>query len=248
MLEKSGRPREALPLYDEIFAIAARRYPATDPTIIIWHNNLALAVAAAGDLARTETLTRSNVAQATKAWGADDDKTLLTLFNQGLLQAWKGCDAEVGAALAQALAGYAAKRAADDIDLNDTRIARARWATSCRRFDEAQTLLTEAARYRDRYKPVSAFRLAEAEALLRLERDGDTGPMQDVETLAANTYTPVDPRVVLARLPRAEWLYAHGRRDEAAQLAAGILSGVEARLVAESPLLVRIRGLLQSAR
>ena len=245
MLEKSGRPLEALPLYDEIFAIAARRYPASDAALIIWHNNLALVASAAGDLARTETLTRSNVADATKAWGADADNTLLMLFNQGTLQTWKGCDEETGAALAQALAGYAAKKPPHDIDLNDTRVMRARWAVTCRHFDEAQGLLAEAARWRDSYKPLSAFRLAEAEALLRLERDGDTGAMEKVETLAASTYTSIDPRVALARLPRAEWLQAHGRGDEAAQLAVGILSGVEGRLVPESPLLVRIRGLMR---
>lgn len=244
MLEKSGRPLDALPLYDEIFAIAARRYPANDPVLLIWNNNLAVVAAAAGDLARAETLARSNVVQATQAWGADDDGTLLMLFNQGLLQAWKGCDAQAGAALAQALAGYAAKKPPDEIDLNDARVMRARWAVACRQFEEAQSLLTEAARYRERYKPVSAFRLAEAEALLRLERDGDTGPMQAAEALAARTYTAVDPRVALARLPRAEWLQAHGRRDEAAQLAATILSGVEGWLLAQSPLLVRIRSLM----
>jgi eukaryotic-like serine/threonine-protein kinase len=245
MLEKAGRPREALPLYDEIFAIAARRYPADDPALIVWSNNLALASAAAGDLARTEALTRSNVAQATKAWGADADTTLLTLFNQGMLQTWKGCDAETGAALAQALASYVAKKPPEDIDLNDARVARARWAVSCRHFEEAQSLLTEAARYRASYRPISTYRLAQTEALLRLQRDGDPAPMQAVETLAASTFTPIDPQVALARLPRAQWLQAQGRRDEAAQLAAGILTGVEGKLVPESPLLVRIRSLLQ---
>ncbi len=246
MLEKSGRPLEALPLYDEIFAIAARRYPATDAALIIWHNNLALAASTAGDLVRTGTLTRSNVVDATKAWGIDADNTLLMLFNQGTLQTWKGCDEEAGAALAQALAGYAAKRPPHDIDLNDTRVMRARWATMCRRFEEAQGLLAEAARYRDSYKSLSAFRLAEAQALLRLERDGDTGAMEKVENLAASTYARGDPRVALARLPRAEWLRAQGRGDEAAKLAAGILSGLEGRLVPESPLLARVRDLLTS--
>ncbi|WP_257385960.1 serine/threonine-protein kinase [Tahibacter caeni] len=247
MLEKSGRALDALPLYDEIFAIAARRYPATDPSLIVWNNNLALAAAAAGDLARTETLTRRNVAQATQAWGADADNTLLMLFNQGTLQTWKGCDAEAGAALAQALAGYAAKKPADDIDLNDTKVMRARWAVACRQFEEAQSLLTEAARHREIYKPLSAFRLAEAEALLRLERDGDAGPMQAVESLAASTYATADPRVALARLPRAEWLLAHGRRSEAAELAASVLPAIEGRLVPTSALLARVRGMLQPA-
>lgn len=247
MLEKSGRALQALPLYDEIFAIAARRYAANDPALIIWNNNLVVVTAAAGDLVRTESLSRSNVAQATQAWGPNDDITLLTLYNQGLLQAWKGCDAEAGAALAQALAGYTAKKPPQDIDLNDARVARARWAVACGQFEEAQSLLREAARYRDSYQPVSALRLAEAEALLRLQRDGDTQPLQAAEALAAATYTPADPRIALARLPRAQWLYAHGRRDEAAQLAAGILSGVEGRLVAQSPLLARLRELMRPA-
>jgi len=247
MLERSGHALEALPLYDEMFAIAARKYTANDPTLIIWNNNLAVATAAAGDFARTDALTRDNAAQAAKAWGPGDAATLLTLYNRGVLQTWKGCDADTGAALEQALAGYAAKKPPNDVDLNDARVARARWAVTCRRFEEAQSLLTEAARYRDSYKPVSAFRLAEAEALLRLERDGDTAPMEQAETLAAGTYAPIDPRVALARLPRAEWLQAHGRRDEAAQLATGILSGIDGRLVAESPLLARVRGLSQPA-
>jgi serine/threonine-protein kinase len=82
MLEKSGRPLEALPLYDDIFAIASRKYTADDPTLIIWRNGLALATAAAGDVARAETLLRDDAAQAMKTWGANDNATLLMQYNQ----------------------------------------------------------------------------------------------------------------------------------------------------------------------
>ena len=247
MLEKAGRPLEALPLYDAIFAIAARKYPPDDPTFIIWNNNLAVAAAAAGDLTRTETLTRNTVAQATRTWGANDNMTLLTLYNQGMLQAWKDCDAQAGAALAQAVAGYAAKRPPQDLDLNDAKVARARWAVSCGNFEEAQGLLSDAARYRETYPPVSIYRLAEAEALLRLRRDGDPSALQTVEILATNTYLPADPRVALARLPRAQWLHDHGHVREARQLAANILPGIQGKLVLDSPLLARVRDLLQPA-
>ena len=241
MLEKSGRPLEALPLYDDIFAIASRKYPADDPTLIIWRNSLALAAAAAGDIAHAEALTRETVAQATKTWGVDDDATLLMEYNFGALRAWKDCDADAGAILAQSLAGYSAKKKPDNVDLNDAKVMRARWAATCGYFEEAQSLLAEAARYRDGSKPLSAYRLADAEAMLRLERDGDVDAMKNVEDLAAKTFTSIDPRIALARLPRTLWLQAHGQRDEAARLAAGILSDVEGKLIPDSPVLARIR-------
>jgi hypothetical protein len=78
---------------------------------------------------------------------------------------------------------------------------------------------------------------------LRLERDGDAAAMKDAEDLAAKTFMPIDPRVALARLPRAQWLHAHGHAQEAAKLASTILADVDGKLVADSPLLARIRDL-----
>ncbi|WP_300617060.1 serine/threonine-protein kinase [Dokdonella sp.] len=249
MLGDSGRALEALPIYDEIFAIARRKLPGDDDSIAMWTQQRANVAEAAGDLAQAERWIGEAVARAKRKWGPRDALTATYLVRQGRILNWRGCEAEGGAALQDALAVLADQRPSDDMELNEARVQRARWLTSCGRVDTAQELLREAASHRADLPPMLALRLAQAEAQLRLQRDGDADALQavqDAEALAARTYAPHDARIALARLPRAEWLRVHGRRDEAAQLAAGILADVDGKLLTESPLFARIRRLHRS--
>lgn len=245
-LVNAGRAKEALPLYDEIFAIAARKLAADDGSVLVWQYNFAGIVAETGDLDRAAKLIREVVPKAQRQWGADNAGTATMLVKQGSILGWRDCDAEGGAALDQALAVYAAKRPQDDDDLFTAKLQRTRWLTSCKRFEEAQAQLAEVAPHGAALKPLTASLLAQIQALLRLQRDGDAAAlaaMQDAETRAATVFAPADPRTALAKLPRAEWLHAHGRNDEAAKLGATILAGVEGKLVPDSPLLTRIGAL-----
>ncbi|MEO8802427.1 MAG: serine/threonine-protein kinase [Rudaea sp.] len=245
-LTNAGRAMEALPLYDEIFAIAARKLSKDDGSVLVWEYNFAGNVADTGDLDHAAKLIREAAAKVRHPWGPDSLGMAMVLVKQANILEWHDCDAEAGAALDRALAIYAAKPAQENDDLYAAKVQRARWLTSCKRFDEAQAQLGEVAPHNADLKPLAALHLAQAQALLRLQRDGDAAAlatMQDAESLAAKAYTPADARIALAKLPRAEWLHAHGRNDEAAKLGTAILAGVDGKLVPDSPLLARVRAL-----
>jgi len=245
MLYEAGRSREALPLYDKIFSIAARKVSKDDDSLLVWRQTFAKNAAAAGDIERAKTAIAESVADARRLRVAG---YLLarTLRRQGYILSALGCAAETGGALDEAESIYAERHKPDDADLNETKIEKALWLASCARVDEASALLEAVAPYRATLKPVPSWQQAQAQALVRLLRDGDAGAlagMENVETAAAKVYAPGDARIALAKLPRAEWLHAHGRNDEAATLAAAILAGTEGKLVPDSPLLARIRAL-----
>lgn len=245
-LVNAGHATEALPLYDQVFAIAARKLPEDDGALLVWQYHVVGITAETGDLDRAATLSRELIANATRLWGPDNMGMAQILTTHGRILTWRGCDAEGGAALDQALAVHAAKPPREIDDIHATKVHRARWLIACGRLDDAQRQLTEVVPHAATLKPVTAWQLAYTQALLRLQRDGNAAAlsdMQDTETLAAKIYAPADARIALALLPRAEWLYAHDRKDEAATLATSILAGVEGKLVPHSPLLARIRSL-----
>jgi serine/threonine-protein kinase len=245
-LQKAGRAKEALPLYDEIFAIAARKLPADDGAVLVWRSNLTNAAAEAGDLDRAAKLNSEVLPEVRRRWGPSMAGTALVLLTRSRILGWRDCDADGGQAIDEALAIYAKKPPSDPDDLRTAKVQRARWLISCKRFDEAQAQLAEAASQATKLAPMTALQLKQAQALLHLQRDGDAAAlaeMQDAEALAAKVYAPGDARIALAKLPRAEWLRAHDRNAEAAALAAGISAGVEGKLVPDSPVLARIRSL-----
>ena len=243
-LVNAGRAKEALPLYDEIFAIAARKLPAGDASVQVWKLNFALDAAEAGDLDRAATLSREVVTEARRHGGSEYHLTARALVTHARILGWRDCDAESGSAIDQALAVYAKTPQGNADDLYIAKIQRGRWLISCKRLDEAQTQLAEVAPRAATLKPLTALQLSQAQALLSLQRRGDDAAlaeMQSTEALAAQVFEPGDARVALAKLPRAEWLRAHDRDKEAAKLADGILEGVAGKLVQDSPLLARIR-------
>jgi hypothetical protein len=245
-LSNAGRARQALPLYDKIFAIAARKLPADDGSVLVWKYNYAKTVAAAGDPERATKLGRETVAMARRQWGAQNDGTALMLVALSRYLDWRDCDAEGGQAIDAALAIYAKKPPNDPDDAQAARIQRARWLISCHRLDEANTELEAIVPHAAVLEPLTAFQYAQARASLRLHRDGDAdalAAMQGAEALAAKVFAPGDARIPLSRLPRAQWLHDHGRGVEAAKIADTMLAGVEGRLVPDSPLLARIRAL-----
>lgn len=245
-LVNAGRAMEARPLYDEIFAMTAGKLAEDDGAILVWKSHLVRIAAETGDLDRAALLGRELIATMQRQWGADNIGTTQVMVLHASVLGWRGCDAEAGAVLDQALAIYAAKpsRAMDEAQV--AKVQRARWLVACQRYDDAQVQLAEVVPQAATLKPVTAWQLAQVQALLRLQRDGDEAALaalQDVEDHADTLYAPGDARIALARLPRAEWLAAHNRAGEAAPLAASILAGVDGKLVADSPLLARIRAL-----
>ena len=95
-------------------------------------------------------------------------------------------------------------------------------------------------------KPMTAWQLSQARALLRLWQKGDAAALaevQDVEAAAAKVFAPGDARIALVQWPRLQWLVAQGRSGEAAVVAAPVVAAVETRLMADSPVLARLRTL-----
>jgi len=245
-LVNAGRAKDALPLYDEIFAIAKRKFSEDDGSIPVWTHNFANAVAEAGDLDRAEQLNGQALAKARRQWSANDAATALVLATRARILSWRDCDPGGGEAIDQVLAIYAAKPAQDENDLYSIKVQRARWLTSCKRFDDAQAQLDAVAAQAAKLKPMTVWELAQTQALLHLQRSGDAAALAEVENAeaaAARVFAPGDPRIALAMLPRAEWLGAHARDDAAAKLADAILAGIEGRLLPNSPLFARVRAL-----
>ncbi|MBN8886071.1 MAG: serine/threonine protein kinase [Rudaea sp.] len=245
MLYESGRSREALPLYDEIFAIAARKVPKEDDSLLVWRYNFAKNAAMAGDFVRGKKVIDEAVADARRL-GIPDYLQARGMRTQAYIHSMPGCAAESADALSAAESIYATRHKPDDADLNATKVEHALWLASCGHAEQARSVLDEVTPHRASLKPAPSWQLTQAQALVRLQRDGDAAAlanMQDTEALATKVYEPADPRIVLAKLPRAEWLHAHDRKDEATKLAGDILAGVEGKLVPDSVLFTRIRAL-----
>ncbi len=243
MLYESGRAREALPLYDQIFSIAARKVSKDDDSFLVWRQNFAKNAVAAGDIERAKRSIAESVADARRL-KVSNYLLARSLRRQAYIFSALGCAAATGDALDEAESIYAERHKPDDADLNETKVEKALWLASCARVDEAGAVLAAVAPYRAALKPLSSWQLTQAQALVRLQRDGDGAALadtQNAEALAAKLFEPGDARIALAKLPRAEWLHAHGREEEAAKLVADILAGVEGKLVPGSPLLARIR-------
>lgn len=246
MLVDAGRPLEALPLYDEAFAIGARKLAPEHATYAIWNNNRALALFAAGDVSRAVALSRDAVERTIRDFGADHTLTARFLTNFAQLSGdGHPCSPEAGDALARARAIQAAQPKTTARNADITRLEQALWLTGCGRFDDAAALLDNVPLANDADRS-NVLRDARARARLRLARDGDEAALQAtiaMEQQAKSTFEPGDARAVMIRLPRAEWLHAHGRQNEAAAIAQGMLAELEGKIVPDSPWWARIRRL-----
>lgn len=248
MLSNAGRPLDALPLYDEIFAIAGRKLSADDGARVVWSHNLASTALAAGDRARAIALVRPAVATVRERWGATARGTARMLLTQGRAVGQDDCVAEAGEAFAQAVTAFSPQGEQGDPDFDEARIDRARWLVSCGEFAQAQDLLDAVAARTAPLPAVPAQLLAEAVGVLHLRRDGNDSALRRAETLAGTTYAVGDPRAVLVKLPRLRWLAAHQQHAEAATLAQTMLRDVEPALVAHAPVLDELRSVAATHR
>lgn len=246
LLRQAGRSRDALPLFDDIFAIAARKLPADHASLLTWRHNLATTLADAGDSERAIAIERETVDRVNVLWGTDHTGTATMRLALARMLGEQDCDRDAGELLDQVVAFHAARTATSKPDLHEAQIERARWLVSCRRHDEAQALLDVVAKHRAGLKPLVVLRLAQAEALLRLRRDGDDAAQQAViaaEALARSTHAEGDPRAVLAQWPRLQWLTERGRSQEAATLATRMLADLEGKLLPDARIYARLRAL-----
>ena len=244
MLRDAGRPREALPLYDRILAIGARKLAPDDHTMLVWNNNRAGAMAAAGDPERAAALYGAILPKMMSKSGPDDYVTLRVQVSLARVRNWNDCASEGGAGVQSTIERLAALRAPDDAELAEARVVFAQWLMGCGRLDEAGRALSEASAHRAGFDRLQSLWLAQTEAALRLRRDGDAAALAAalaVERQARALFATGDPRVVFAAWPRLQWLQVQRRGSEATALAQSMLSELDGRLVPDSPWYARLR-------
>jgi len=246
MLSAAGRAHEALPLFEEAFAIGRQKLPDDSPTFRVWRSNFAEAVAATGDVPRAVELIDRALAAArveAKPGGLGLARTLI-LKARTLGQ--NGCDAGAGTAVDEALKLLSV--AADDnaFDLADAQAVRTQWLIDCRQIAAAQSQLALLEAQPQPPRPNTRMRLPYLAAQLGLWRDGNAealAALVDAEQLLAARYEPGDCRAALARLPRAEWLHAHQRWTESADLARAMEAEIGHALVPQAALRRRLAAL-----
>jgi serine/threonine-protein kinase len=243
MLAAAGRADEAIPLFEEAFEIGQQKFPDDSPSFAIWKHNLADAVAAIGDVPRATAIVDEAIATMETQGPGAHRRLARSLILQARILSQNVCDAAAGAAVDRALHILTSDPAPDGFDLADAWLVRAQWLQDCGRHGEARALLEALLAAPAQLRPGTEPYLKHALARADLWRDGDAltlSKLIDAEHALAAIHAPGDPRLALARLPRAEWLQAQDRRAESSALATAIETEIGDRLVADAPLRRRI--------
>jgi len=250
VIDNSGRPRDALPLYREALAIGARKMGADSVSYAVLLNNLAIAQRRSGDFAAAESSYAQALPIMEKAWPADDATLTRVGTDYGTLLLITGQLDAAHRRLSTAYRNRLAPGKEPSPPLLQSQIALAEWETRSGQPGKALTRLqsieaaTATLELLDRAAYARQLGLAQAglgrtdAALAALERS---------EQLTREVLGERDPRTWLAMLDRADVLAAQSgvdARARASQLAGEILRGVDAALVPESPLRKRIERLL----
>lgn len=251
LLDDDGRSLEALPLFAEAEALGARKLGADSVHHAVLLQNLARCQFRAGDFAGAQAGYRRSLAALMRLWGADHAGVATVRINLGMLlvaaQDWNAARTELQAA-EQSLAG---RQPGNPRDLALVRILLAeaelgrgeieagrRWLAQVEGVDLSAPSLVHAEYQRARAWLVAASGdpAAAKAAFGESEAAWDTALAKD------------NPRAVLLRLDRAEWLARSedpAALAEAQTLAAEIQARVQDHLVPDSPLRARIARLLR---
>lgn len=250
LLDDDDRSLEALPLFAEAVELAERKLGADSVHHAVLLQNQARCQFRAGDFAGAQANYRRSLAALSRLWGADHPGLATLRTNLGMLliaaQDWNAAQTELQAT-EQSLA---ARQPGNPLDLALVRIllteadvgrgqvdAARRWLAQVEGVDLGAPSLVHAEFLRARAWLVAADgEPAAARAAFAESEDAwDTALAKD------------NPRAVLVRLDRAEWLARAdaAARAEARALAAEIQAGVQDHLVPDSPLRARMARLIQ---
>ncbi len=251
LLDDDGRSLEALALFAEAVELGARKLGADSVHHAVLLQNLARCQFRAGDFAHARANYRRSLAALTRLWGADHPGLASVRINLGMLllaaRDWNAARTELQAA-EQSLAGRQPGNPRDlalvrillaEADLGRGEVEAARgWLARVEGVDLSAPSLVHAEYQRARAWLVAA--------------DGDpaaaNAAFAESEAAWDAALAKDNPRAVLVRLDRAEWLARAGNAAalaEARALAADIQAGVQDHLVPDSPLRARIARLLR---
>ncbi len=249
VLDGDGRSLEALPLYAEAVALAERKYGADGVHHAVLLNNQARCQFRAGAFAEAEANYRRALDAVSGHWGAEDPAIVKFKANFGMLLIASGDWSEAEQQLRSAERVLAARQPGNPLDLAMTRILLAQADLRRQRSVDARRWLAlvdgvdlgaPSAVHAEYLRAQSLLRAAEGDDRATLAAFGESESAWDAAVGAEN------PRAVLVRLDRAEWLAGRGDsagRDQARALAADVLAKVGDKLVPQAPWRARIERL-----
>lgn len=251
LLDDDGRSLEALPLFAEAVELAERKIGADGVNHAVLLQNQARCQFRAGDFADAQANYRRSLATLTRLWGADNAGVASVRTNLGMLliaaQDWNAARSELQAA-EQSLA---ARQPGNPRDLALVRILLAEADVGRGQVDAARRWLAQVEGVDLKAPSLVHAEFLRARAWL-VAADGEPAAARaafaESEAAWDTALAASNPRAVLVRLDRAEWLARTGDASalaEAQALAAEIQAGVQDHLVPDSPLRARIARLLQ---
>ncbi len=250
MLNKAGRPLEALPLFRQVFAIGERKLADDGSTLAVWRKNFASALEHAGDFESAEISYQESIKLAGGIWGPDSPFVAGIACSHARLLLLAGRTTDAGVALERSRAVLLQAYSADHADVLALRIEYARWLYANTRFDEAATELAMIRPHQAGLTAELAARFNHQEALLlagQTDLDSALPKIKAAEAALLAALGRQDAYSWLIQLDRAELLQAHGRQREAAAISAEVLAQVEAKLVPQSRLLARLQRFMKVA-
>lgn len=251
VLDDDGRSLEALPVFAEAVDLAERKFGADGVHHAVLLQNQARCQYRAGAFAEAEANYRRALDALSGHWGADNPGIATIRSNFGMLLIARGSLDEAQRQLQDAEAILAGRQPGNPRDLALARILLAQAELRRQRLDEARRWLdlvdgvdlgAPSAVHAEYLRTQAMLRATQTDASATLAAFGESEAAWDAAVSASN------PRAVLVRLDRAEWLAGRGDatgREQARALAAEILAQVEDQLVPQAPWRARIARLQQ---
>jgi eukaryotic-like serine/threonine-protein kinase len=246
MLDNAGRSHDALPVYREALAIGARKMGVDSASYAVLLNNQATAQRRTGDFAAAQASYAQALPILERHWPANDATLTRISTDYGLVLLAAGKLDAAHERLSAAYRNRLTPGAEQSAPVLQSHIALAEWETRSGQPRKALSRLEAIAAATATLEPLDraayARQLGLAHAALN-QFDTALAALQQSEQLTRETLGERDPRTWLAALDRAELLAAQPGQDAhatAAQLAAQILREVDASLVTDSPLRVRL--------
>jgi serine/threonine-protein kinase len=247
ILDNSGQPLRALPLYREALALAERKLGATSIAYAVLLNNLALASMRVGDYRESERSYRQAIAIVAKPWGERSEGLAKLRFNLAtLLQMVR--PKEALPLLISCESVYAQTYPGDHAEVIATRLLLAVVEATLGHGDAARGWLSKVDQAsQDLGAQMGADRQYALALVLRLEGQAESAlaALEQADKLRTEALGDSDPRVWLARIELAEWLaLSAGSRKASAELAEQIMLKLDPVLVPDSPVRARLARLM----
>ena len=246
VVDDSGRPLQALPLYRQALAIGEKKIGATTVSYAVLLNNIARAQRRSGDFAAAERAYAQALPIMEKAWPPSEAVLNRVATEYGLVLLELGRYEAAHRRLETAWRNRVAAGGEQSAPLLQSQIALAEWETRsgqpAKALARLQAVAGQGASLDELDRAAYARGLGLAQAGLGQVQQA-LADFERAERLTRETLGENNPRSWLMRLDRAELLAVQpdrAARATAAQLAVQIRDALDGALVADSPLRARI--------